>query len=102
MRRQGMRAMHAGWSGFALGLVLACSGATPNVQPNAAPSGSGTEAAAEPAAAGTPAGPAMAGAAASSYAAGLEAFKNGDLDGASQQFNKAIQSDSRAYPAHVA
>jgi tetratricopeptide (TPR) repeat protein len=44
----------------------------------------------------------MEGAAASAYAAGMEAFKIGDLDGASKQFNKAIQSDPRAYPAHVA
>jgi Tfp pilus assembly protein PilF len=40
--------------------------------------------------------------AASAYAAGQEAFKNGDLKGASQQFSKAIQTDAHAYPAHVA
>ncbi|MEY4547738.1 MAG: hypothetical protein RL685_3933 [Pseudomonadota bacterium] len=86
----------------ALSLLAACSGAGAGAQPKM-PGGEAQVAPAEgEAAAGTPAGPAMAGAAASAYAAGLEAFKNGDLNGAGQQFNKAIQSDPRAYPAHVA
>jgi Tfp pilus assembly protein PilF len=40
--------------------------------------------------------------AASAYAAGLEAFKTGDLKGAGEQFSKAIKVDAQAYPAHVA
>jgi Tfp pilus assembly protein PilF len=93
-----MRAL-SGW--VALGLLAACSGAAPGVPAKTAKNGAAADSAAAEGP-GTPAGPAMAGAAASAYAAGLEAFKNGDLDGASQQFNKAIQSDPRAYPAHVA
>jgi len=92
--------MRALLSWFGLGLLLACSGAGAGVPAQTAKAGAAKDSAAE--APGTPAGPALAGAAASAYAAGLEAFKNGDLDGASQQFNKAIQSDPRAYPAQVA
>ncbi|MEO8178365.1 MAG: tetratricopeptide repeat protein [Deltaproteobacteria bacterium] len=92
--------MRALLGGVALGLFVACSGASPSVQPTTPESAPGAEAAAE--AAGTPAGRALTGAAASAYAAGLEAFKVGDLDGAGQQFTKSIQSDARAYPAHVA
>ncbi len=86
---------------LALGLLAACSGSTANAPAKTAKS-PGNETAAEAEPTRTPAGPAMAGAAASAYAAGMEAFKSGDLDGASQQFTKAIQSDPRAYPAHVA
>jgi Tfp pilus assembly protein PilF len=95
-----MRAMRTLLGGVALGLSMACSAASPVVPPTTAEGVPGAESAAE--ATGTPAGPAMVGAAASAYAAGLEAFKTGDLDGAGQQFSKAIQSDARAYPAHVA
>ena len=87
---------------LALGFLAACSGSTTNEPAKTAKNAAGNETAAEAEPTRTPAGPAMAGAAASAYAAGMEAFKNGDLDGASQQFNKAIQSDPRAYPAHVA
>lgn len=44
---------------------------------------------------------AMSPAAASAYAAGMEAFKNGDLKGAEDQFSRAIADDPSAYPAHV-
>jgi Tfp pilus assembly protein PilF len=93
--------MRALLGGVALGLSLACAGASPGVKPTTAQNAPGAEAA-EPESTGTPAGPAMSGPAASAYAAGTEAFRNGDLDGASQQFTKAIRSDARAYPAHVA
>jgi Tfp pilus assembly protein PilF len=72
------------------------------MKPSTAENAASAASAAEAAGPATPAGPALAGAAASAYAAGLEAFKNGDLDGASQQFTRALQSDPRAYPAHVA
>jgi Tfp pilus assembly protein PilF len=94
-----MRAL-LGWLG--LSLLVACSGAAAGVPAKTANASASAKSAGAAEAPGTPAGPAMAGAAASAYAAGLEAFKNGDLDGASQQFNKAIQSDPRAYPAQVA
>ena len=97
-----MRATASLLGALALGLLAACSGSTANAPAKTAQSAAGKESAAEPEGTRTPAGPAMAGAAASAYSAGMEAFKNGDLDGASQQFNKAIQSDPRAYPAHVA
>ncbi|MCB9591027.1 MAG: tetratricopeptide repeat protein [Polyangiaceae bacterium] len=38
--------------------------------------------------------------AASAYNAGLEAFKNGDLDTAKKQFEAAISADSKAYRAY--
>jgi tetratricopeptide (TPR) repeat protein len=44
----------------------------------------------------------MSPAAASAYAAGVQAFEAGDLEGAGQQFSRAIAADARAYPAHVA
>ena len=96
-----MRAMVSLWGALALGVLAACSGSTAN-SPAKTAEGAGKESAAEAESTRTPDGPAMAGPAASAYAAGMEAFKNGDLDGASQQFNKAIQSDPRAYLAHVA
>src|SRR5262245_41147522 len=43
--------------------------------------------------------PKMNSAAASAYAAGIQAFKNGDLAGARDQFNKAVEADSKAYQA---
>ena len=97
-----MRATVSVLGALALGLLLACSGSSANTPAKTAKNATGEESAAEGEATRTPAGPAMAGAAASAYAAGMEAFKNGDLDGAGKQFNKAIQSDPRAYPAHVA
>jgi tetratricopeptide (TPR) repeat protein len=47
-------------------------------------------------------GPAMSPEAQSAYAAGMAAFKIGDLKGANEQFNQALARDARAYPAHVA
>jgi hypothetical protein len=95
-----MPAMRAGlgWAaaGAALALLAACSGASPGMKPSTAENAASAASAAEAAGPATPAGPALAGAAASAYAAGLEAFKNGDLDGASQQFTRALQSDPRA------
>jgi Tfp pilus assembly protein PilF len=43
--------------------------------------------------------PAMNASAAQAYAAGMDAFKNGDLAGARVQFTRATQSDSKAYQA---
>jgi tetratricopeptide (TPR) repeat protein len=40
-------------------------------------------------------------AAASAYAAGLAAFEQADLKGASEQFGRALGADRGAYPAHV-
>jgi Tfp pilus assembly protein PilF len=97
-----MRATVSVLGALALGLLVACSGSSANAPAKTAANTGGEEGAAEAESTRTPAGPAMAGAAASAYAAGMEAFKNGDLDGAGKQFNKAIQSDPRAYPAHVA
>jgi len=44
--------------------------------------------------------PKMNASAQQAYNAGLTAFQNGDLDGAKTQFNKAAQSDSKAYQAY--
>ena len=100
-----------------LGLLLpACAGS--QEQPTS-PDGSGATAGpGEPGASGaptTPVGqyaisdapssgeaanrPKMNGAAAEAYAAGLAAFRAGDLDGARTQFGKATQADSSAYQA---
>ncbi|HEU4578889.1 MAG TPA: tetratricopeptide repeat protein [Polyangiaceae bacterium] len=97
-----MRATISMLGALGLGILAACSGSTANTPASTANNAAGGESAAEAEPSRTPAGPAMAGAAASAYAAGMEAFKNGDLEGASKQFNKAIESDPRAYPAHVA
>jgi Tfp pilus assembly protein PilF len=43
--------------------------------------------------------PKMNASAASAYAAGMEAFKNGDLQGAKAQFSKAVEADANAYQA---
>jgi Tfp pilus assembly protein PilF len=43
--------------------------------------------------------PKMNAAAATAYAAGMEAFKKGDLVGAKNQFTQATQADSKAYQA---
>lgn len=43
--------------------------------------------------------PKMNASAATAYAAGMEAFKNGDLQGAKAQFTKAGEADSNAYQA---
>jgi Tfp pilus assembly protein PilF len=94
-----MRATASVLGALALGFLAACSGSSANSPAKTAQNAAAEQSAAE---AGSTRTPAMAGAAASAYAAGMEAFKNGDLDGAGQQFNKAIQSDPRAYPAHVA
>lgn len=98
----GVRGVPGLFGALALGFLAACSGSAANAPAKTAKNAAGNESAAEAEPTRTPAGPAMVGAAASAYAAGMEAFKNGDLDGASQQFNKAIQSDPRAYPAQVA
>jgi Tfp pilus assembly protein PilF len=97
-----MRATVSVLGALALGFLAACSSSSANTPAKTPATAAGKESAAEAESTRTPAGPAMAGAAASAYAAGMEAFKNGDLDGASKQFSKAIQSDPRAYPAHVA
>lgn len=104
-RRGGQSTAALGWASagcLALGLLAACAGAGAGAQPKTPGAGEQPGAAEPEVSAGTPAGPAMEGAAASAYAAGMEAFKNGDLEGASKQFTKALQSDPRAYPAHVA
>ncbi|MGE5786297.1 MAG: tetratricopeptide repeat protein [Myxococcales bacterium] len=44
--------------------------------------------------------PKMNAAAAALYVAGMQAFQNGDLDGASSQFTKATEADSKAYQAY--
>jgi tetratricopeptide (TPR) repeat protein len=44
----------------------------------------------------------MSPAAAQAYAAGQAAFRAGDLDGAAEQFSKAVQSDPKACAARVA
>jgi Tfp pilus assembly protein PilF len=44
--------------------------------------------------------PAMNGSAAQAYAAGMSAFKTGDLVGARTQFTRATQADSKAYQAY--
>jgi tetratricopeptide (TPR) repeat protein len=88
----------------ALGLA-SCSGSGAGQDTKTAAAvagGQGAETAAEGRAAPSAGQPAMSEAAASAYAAGQEAFKNGDLDGASKQFAQAIASDARAFPAHVA
>lgn len=46
--------------------------------------------------------PRMSAAASQAYLAGLTAFRNGDLPGASTQFRKAIAADGKAYQAHYA
>jgi len=48
---------------------------------------------------GASARPAMNASAASAYAAGTQAFKSGDLQGARTQFTRATQADSKAYQA---
>jgi Tfp pilus assembly protein PilF len=84
--------------------VMGCAGPPPKVpKPQAAGSHlarPSVEGAAEGAA--SRAGEPMSPEAARAYAAGLEAFKTGDLKGAGEQFARAIRSDARAYPAHVA
>src|SRR5690606_25202734 len=88
-----------------IGLSVAC-GSTPPKTPDAEASASaGADSRERPGAAETKAAsaaPAMSGAAASAYAAGMQAFEAGDLDGAGQQFSRAIAADSSAYPAHMA
>jgi Tfp pilus assembly protein PilF len=44
--------------------------------------------------------PKMSGAAATAHAAGLQAFQNGDLEGARTQFTRASDADANAYQAH--
>ncbi|HMJ10163.1 MAG TPA: tetratricopeptide repeat protein [Polyangiaceae bacterium] len=44
--------------------------------------------------------PKMSGAAAGAHAAGLQAFQNGDLEGARTQFARASDADATAYQAH--
>jgi tetratricopeptide (TPR) repeat protein len=88
-------------------LAGACSSTTVNgggraaAATPAARSERATDAAAE-ADASRKGGPVMSPEAASAYAAGMAAFKVGDLKGAGEQFNQALARDARAYPAHVA
>ncbi len=85
----------------ALALLLGgCAGAPPKPATSVVDSGkaAGPDASVE---ANTSTPEAMSPAAASAYAAGLEAFKNGDLKGAEDQFSRAIAADPSAYPAHV-
>lgn len=44
--------------------------------------------------------PKMSGSAATAHAAGLQAFQNGDLEGARTQFTRASDADANAYQAH--
>lgn len=47
-------------------------------------------------------GPALTPEAANAYAAGMQAFKTGDLKGAEAQFSRAISVDPQGYPAYAA
>lgn len=84
------------------GVALGC-GSTPPKTPDAAATAPGAAAGERPGAAeGPSAASGMSPAAASAYAAGVKAFESGDLDGASQQFAKAVAADAGAHPAHMA
>ncbi len=63
-------------------------------------SGSVTGMSDRPTAEGSSPRPAMNASAAQAYAAGQQAFKSGDLAGARTQFQRATQSDSKAYQAY--
>ncbi len=89
-----------------IALFIGCSGTpaqTPVDVANASSEGGPAESTgAEPAGGARGDGLDMSPEAARAYAAGLEAFKTGDLKGAGEQFSKAIKADAQAYPAHVA
>jgi tetratricopeptide (TPR) repeat protein len=74
----------------------------PPVPPGAAPAGDGSQVGISdaPTSGEATERPAMSAQAAEAYAAGLAAFRAGDLRGAKTQFQRATQTDSRAYQAY--
>jgi tetratricopeptide (TPR) repeat protein len=84
--------------------LCGCSGSARSSAPKTAESAARPrpkpEAAEDPAA--RPGSVSISPAAAKAYAAGQAAFRGGDLDGAAEQFSKAVQSDPKACAARVA
>jgi Tfp pilus assembly protein PilF len=91
-------------SASSVGFALGCGSAPPKT-PDAEATAPGAATGGRPGATESPAASgaaAMSPAAATAYSAGVQAFDGGDLEGASQQFSRAVAADARAYPAHMA